>query len=132
MQILIENGVVVAAASVGSYAGSVELVGGLPDDFKPGKYLWYTASVDYDENGEPIDPTECHIVKKIPKKVTKTDEEGNEYVEEIVETAIEYGEFKFNHNYCPVNSPSVTDEQRITAMEDAIAEIIDMLIGGEE
>lgn len=132
MQILIENGVITAAASTGGYNGGVEFFGELPEDFRPYKYLWYPANVEYDDDGNVIDPPECHIVRRETKYIPHTDDDGNEYTEVVTETTVEYGYFRINHNYCPVNSPSVSDEQRITAMENAIAEIIDMLIGGEE
>lgn len=131
MQILIENGVVVAAASVGGYNGGVEFFGELPDDFRPYKYLWQTANVEYDEDGNVIDPPECHIVRRETKYIPHTDDDGNEYTEAVTEITVEYGYFRINHDM-PVSAPAVTDEQRLSAVEDAIADIIDILIGGEE
>lgn len=129
MQLLIENGVIVAAASAGGYSGGVEFFGELPEDFRPYKYLWQTANVEYDEDGEVIDPPECHIVRKEIKYIP--DEDGSEYTHMVVEKSVEYGYFRINHDM-PVSAPAVTDEQRLSAVEDAIADIIDILIGGEE
>lgn len=131
MQILIKDGVIIAAASVGWYSGGVEFFGKLPDDFRPYKYLWYPANVEYDEDGNVIDPPECHIVRKETKYIPHVDDDGNEYTEVVTESNIEYGYFRINHD-APVSGPVVTDEQRLTAVEDAMAEIINILMGGED
>ena len=128
MQILIKDGVIIAAASVGWYSGGVEFFGKLPDDFRPYKYLWYPANVEYDEDGEVIDPPECHIVRKETKFIPHVDDDGNEYTEVVTESTVEYG---INHDM-PVSAPAVSNEQRLTAVEDAMAEIINILMGGEE
>lgn len=131
MQILIKDGVIIAAASVGGYSGGVEFFGNLPDDFRPYKYLWYPANVEYGEDGEVIDPPECHIVRKEIKYVPRVDDDGNEYTEVVTESTVEYGYFRINHD-APVSAPAVSNEQRLSAVEDAMAEIINILMGGEE
>ena len=131
MQIVInDNGIITAYANVGKLKNGVDFFGEIPADFVPNKYKWQTVEAEIGDNGEEY--AHCCILRKDVIKDTFTDENGEEYVSERTESVSEYGEIVINPDYLPVESgPVITEEQRISALEDATAEIIEMLMGGE-
>ena len=122
MQIAInDKNEITGYADVGNIMGGVDFVGVIPADFAPNKYLWEQKEITVDENGEAVSDGECIITKTIPVET----EDGVVY-----EDVTECGDIVPNPDYVPP-MPEITEEQRISAMEDAVAELIEMMLGGE-
>lgn len=108
MQLLIKKGIIIAAAAVGSYNGSVEFFGEMPEDFRPYKYLWQTVEPITDEEGNII--SSCYIIRKNIISETVIDENGEEYITERIENVIEYGEIISNPDYVSSELSTYRDE----------------------
>lgn len=129
--ITVDDSGVVTAVSVGGYIqGGMDFYGDLPADFEPNKYRWDKFDVVPDKDGN-IDG-HCCIMRKIIVRDTGIDENGKKIEIEQEEITPEFGEFTLNPDYkSTTEQPVITQEQRISALEDATAEIIEMMLGGE-
>lgn len=128
MQIVINSdGVITAYAKVGKLNGGVDFVGDFPSDFLPDKYMWQRVEPVIGEDGDIIPPPSSIIIKGVVQ------ENGEEGIIERETIEVEYGEIIPNPDYSPATAmPIVTSEERLSAMEDAVAEIIEIMMGGEE
>lgn len=128
MQIVIDdNGIITAYAKVGRLGNGVDFVGDFPSDFLPDKYMWQRVEPVIGEDGDIIPPPSSIIIKGV---VQENGEDGIIIERETID--VEYGEIIANPDYCPAAAvPIVTSEERLAAMEDAVAEIIEIMMGGE-
>lgn len=126
MQIVInDNSIITAYATTGKLHGGVDFYGNFPADFVPEKYRWNKID-DIDDESPTYIFREIEIDEKI------TDENGEEIPYKVTKLVREVGEVALNPEYSPTpEQPVVTEEQRISALEDATAEIIELLLGGE-
>ena len=108
MQLLIKEGIIIAAAAVGSYNGSVEFFGEMPEDFRPYKYKWQTVKPITDEDGNVV--SSIYIIRKNIISETIFDENGEEYIVERVEDVVEYGEIIPNPDYISSELNTYCDE----------------------
>ena len=127
MQIVINSGgIITAYAKVGKLNGGVDFVGDFPSDFLPDKYMWHRFEPVIGEDGETVYPP-CSIVRKMA--VVEND---GEIAVDSIKIIVEHGEIIANPDSCPAAAaPIVTSEERLSAMEDAVAEIIEIMMGGE-
>ncbi len=127
MQIVINSeGVITAYAKVGKLNGGVDYVGELPADMLPDKYKWLKVVPVVNEDGEVVPPSSSIIIRSVEQ------ENGEDDIIERETIDVEYGEIVPNPDYSPAAAaPIVTSEERLSAMEDAVAEIIEIMMGGE-